>query len=57
MKKKKQTTLPPLYGLLFMISSKIFFNVPSHRHSGGVYLGLSYTSCGELAGTRNELVH
>ena len=42
----------PLYGLLFLISSKELLYAPSHRQDSP-YHCLYYTSCGALAGMRN----
>ena len=44
--------MPP-HGLLFPLNNKVLLYAPSHRQNN-TYHGLCYTSCGELAGTRNS---
>ena len=46
--------LPPLYGLLFSISSKGVFLYASSQRQDNTYHCLCYTSSGALAGTRNN---
>ena len=50
---ERGNTLPPLHGLLFPISIKVFLYASSERQDN-TYHGLCYTSRGALAGTRNS---
>ena len=45
--------LPPLHGLLFLISGKGSLYAPSHRQDS-TYHGICESSCGALTGTRNS---
>ena len=47
--------LPPLHAVFFLISSKDFLYAPSDRQDS-TYNSLCYTSCGVLAGTRNNSI-
>ena len=49
---KRVNSLPPLHGLLFLISSKIFYM--HHSRQDNTYHGLYYTSHGALAGMRSS---
>ena len=51
---ERENQLPPLHGLLFLIS-KAFFYAPSHRQDR-TYHDLCYTSRGALTRTRNSSI-
>ena len=50
---ERGNSLPPLHGLLFLISSKGSLYAQSHKQDS-TYHGLCYASCGALAGKRNN---